>query len=164
LWSGFSDLALAHGLRACWSAPILATEDRVLGTFAMYYREARVPCDADLELIEIATRISGIAIERTRSEEALRRSEGRYRDLFENANDLVATVDLEHRFTSVNGAFERVLGYTRDELIGMRLDELLPPASQDLARRELARKLDAEASEATYEHELVAKDGRTVTV
>jgi GAF domain-containing protein len=41
LWSDFRDLALGHGLRACWSTPILSSEGRVLGTFAIYYREPR---------------------------------------------------------------------------------------------------------------------------
>src|SRR5712671_3397723 len=43
LWANFRDLALGHGLRACWSTPILSSADKVLGTFAIYYREPRSP-------------------------------------------------------------------------------------------------------------------------
>jgi PAS domain S-box-containing protein len=68
--------ALSHGLRASWSNPVLSSEEKVLGTFCMYYREPRSPNAHDLELIELATHIARVAIERDRAEEALRRSEG----------------------------------------------------------------------------------------
>ncbi len=71
LWADFRDLAVAHGLRACWSAPILATDGNCLGTFAMYYREPRTP-DADAwRALERATHLAGIAIEGRRTEDAL---------------------------------------------------------------------------------------------
>lgn len=67
--------ALRHGLRASWSSPILSSDKTVLGTFCMYYRETRSPTADDLELIELATHLTRVAIERDRSEDALRRSE-----------------------------------------------------------------------------------------
>src|SRR5438067_1899424 len=67
--------ALKHGLRASWSNPVLSTAGKVLGTFCMYYRETRSPNSQDLELIDLATDLVRIAIERDRTEEALRASE-----------------------------------------------------------------------------------------
>jgi PAS domain S-box-containing protein len=67
--------ALKHGLRASWSSPVLSSEGKVLGTFCMYYREPRSPEAQDLELIESATHLVGLAIERDRTKQALRRSE-----------------------------------------------------------------------------------------
>jgi signal transduction histidine kinase len=72
LWDDYRAPARAQGLRACWSVPILATDSRVLGTFAFYYREAREPARRDLEIIERAARLAGIAIERKQLEEQLR--------------------------------------------------------------------------------------------
>ncbi len=72
LWKDYADLARAHGLRACWSTPILATDERVLGTFALYFREPRAPTEADLVLTSRATHIAGIAIERRQLEDQLR--------------------------------------------------------------------------------------------
>lgn len=69
LWENFRDLARRFGLRACWSTPIRGAENRVLGTFALYYRTAREPRERDLELIGIATHLAGIAIQRARNEE-----------------------------------------------------------------------------------------------
>jgi signal transduction histidine kinase/FixJ family two-component response regulator len=75
LWAKYRDLALSHSLRACWSTPILSSEKKVLGTFAMYYREPRSPTSEDFGLIELATHLMRIAIERDRAEQALRTSE-----------------------------------------------------------------------------------------
>jgi PAS domain S-box-containing protein len=67
--------ALQHGLRASWSNPVLSSEGKVLGTFCMYYRETRNPNSQDLELIDLATHLVRVAIERDRAAEALRASE-----------------------------------------------------------------------------------------
>lgn len=75
LWEAYRQLALPNGLRACWSRPVLSSDGKVLGTFAIYYHEVRSPTIADLQLIENANHIVGIAIERHINEEELRRSE-----------------------------------------------------------------------------------------
>jgi transcriptional regulator with PAS, ATPase and Fis domain len=67
--------ALNHGLRAAWSSPVLSSRGDVLAAFCMYCREVRTPTSQDLELIEFATHLARVAIERDKSEEALRRSE-----------------------------------------------------------------------------------------
>ena len=127
LWSDYRELALGAGLGACWSTPIFATDGGLLGTFALYYREPRDCGERDVDLVELATHLAGIAIERARSEEAARESEERYRDLFENANEPIGTVTMDEQITEVNRAFERVLGYSRAELIGTSLSRVPDP-------------------------------------
>jgi len=75
LWADYRPLALAHGLRACWSTPILSSTGRVLGTFAIYYREPRSPTPQDHNLIDQITHLASIAVERDRAEEALRQAQ-----------------------------------------------------------------------------------------
>jgi len=75
LWAGFRDVALMNGLRACWSTPIFSFDRKVVGTFAMYYREPRSPAPQHRDVIEQITHLASIAIERERAEEALRASE-----------------------------------------------------------------------------------------
>ena len=60
---GWRTAALAHGLGACWSTPILASNDLVLGTFAIYWREPRRPTEQDQQIIEQITRLAAVAIE-----------------------------------------------------------------------------------------------------
>jgi PAS domain S-box-containing protein len=67
--------ALNQGLRASWSSPVLSSQGNVLAAFCMYSREVRTPTSKDLELIEFATHLARVAIERDKSEHALRRSE-----------------------------------------------------------------------------------------
>src|SRR6266508_3793661 len=67
--------ALKHGLQASWSNPVLSSKGKVLGTFCMYYRHTRIPNSDDIELLELATHVVRVAIERDRAEEALRASE-----------------------------------------------------------------------------------------
>jgi GAF domain-containing protein len=67
LWANFKDLALAHGLRACWSTPIHGSDGRVLGTFANYYRVVRDPSPVDQNLVDQVMRIAARAIESSRA-------------------------------------------------------------------------------------------------
>src|ERR1700739_3452085 len=68
----YRDLAIRNGIRAAWSEPILTKDNEVLGTFALYSDEPRVPTEEDLTLIQGAGQIARIAIERQRSQESLR--------------------------------------------------------------------------------------------
>jgi PAS domain S-box-containing protein len=75
LWADYREAALPHSLRACWSTPIFSSQAEVIATFAMYYPEPRSPSPRDQDTIEQITHLAGIAIERNRIQEALRRSE-----------------------------------------------------------------------------------------
>lgn len=70
-WEEYKDLAAEHGLRSFWSTPILSHQGAVLGTFALYAKEVREPTEAEAGLIDVATRIAGIAIERKLAEERI---------------------------------------------------------------------------------------------
>src|SRR5712692_7849117 len=70
-FANFRDLLVQAGLRAVWSSPIISNDGKVLGTFGMYNREVRHPSPAEMQLIDYASRIAGIAIERDRSKSAL---------------------------------------------------------------------------------------------
>jgi PAS domain S-box-containing protein len=72
LWANFKELALEHGLAACWSIPIRSGSGKILGTFAMYHRKPREPVDDDLELVQLITQTAALVIERKRAETALR--------------------------------------------------------------------------------------------
>lgn len=102
--------------------------------------------------------------DRRRGEEALKESEARFRDLFENANDLIYTHNLKGYFTSLNRAGERITGYSRDEALTMNIADVVAPDSLEAAREMTQRKLANDDAATTYEIDIVAKDGRSVSL
>src|ERR1051326_4617842 len=108
---------------------------------------------------ELEERIS----ERNRVEAALRQSEERYRELFENARDAMYVHDLEGTYTSINHAAEKLSGFTRDEIVGHNFSEFVAAEHIRRVRERFCNKL-AKRGETTYEVEVIAKDGRRVPI
>src|SRR5215470_1222883 len=96
-----------------------------------------------------------------RDKRALEAREGRYRDLIENAEDIIWTIDLEGNVTFLNSACEAITGYTKQELIGKELADLVAPQNLEATRRALARKWESQKA-THYEIQVLAKDGRAV--
>ena len=100
-------------------------------------------------------------VERHRIERDRRESEERYRELFENANDIIYTHDLQGNFTSLNRTGERITGYSREETIKMNVADVIAPEYLNLARDMIAHKA-AENVSTVYEIEIISKKGRRV--
>jgi formate hydrogenlyase transcriptional activator len=94
IWEDYRDRLLPYGVRSVWSRPLFTSEGKALGTFSINYREPRSPSANDLQLIENASYITGIAIERHMKEEALRRERDRLRLLLEITNSMTSRLDL----------------------------------------------------------------------
>jgi len=84
-WVRHRDLAARARLGSCWSDPILSSAGKVLGTFAIYHREAQRPSLAHIAQIEQAAHLAGIAIEQAQAAVALHAGEARFRSLYDNA-------------------------------------------------------------------------------
>jgi len=93
-WDHYRDRMLPFGIRSVWSRPLFTSEGKALGTFSINYRESRIPNAKELQLIENASYITGIAIERHRNEEELRRERDRLRLLLEITNSMTSKLDL----------------------------------------------------------------------
>ena len=154
--------ALSHGLRASWSNPILSSDGKVLGTFCIYEREARTPSAHDLGLIEKATDLARVAIERDRAEMALRTSEEKYRDLTIASPDAICVLDADGKCVLVNPAGVKLAGRSEDEVIGSSIADTYLPEERPLLANRL-EKLKAEGS-FRFERKFLRKNGEVIPV
>lgn len=115
---------------------------------------------ANKDLRALSSHLEQRVQERT---ESLREGEARYRDLFESANDIVFTMDMQGILTSINRTGEQLLGYTREELLGKSFLQLAAPENHDAALRRLAAK-SAGGDSMLYESVVIAKDGRRIPI
>lgn len=80
VWKPYREAALRHGLRACWSTPIVSQDKKMLGAFALYYRDVRSPGEREKQLVGVAAELAALAIERERAARGARRP-GRHEQL-----------------------------------------------------------------------------------
>src|SRR5262249_53296630 len=104
------------------------------------------------------------AWERSRAEAVLQASEQRYRELFDNAAEVIYAHDLTGRLTWVNRAAEEITGYRRDEMLAMNVLELVAPEDRAETRHVLAGSARGDAVPSPYEFDIVTRDGRRVTL
>ncbi len=162
LWNDYRELAHEHGLRACWSIPVLHYADEVLATFAVYYREPRAPQISDLIFVPRIASIVCIAVERDRNEQQLRSSEERFRSVFFDAATGIDIATVDGKLLQVNDAFGSMIDYSRTELEGM--NSLLLTHEDDRARNaELIEDLlTGKTDHYVMEKRYLAKGGRPV--
>ncbi len=100
--------------------------------------------------------------ESKRAEEQLREKEEKYRELIENASDIIYTLDLSGRFTSLNRVGEKLIGYTEAEALQMKIADLISREDAERVHREIVNNKDAELPD--FELEITAKNGSVVTL
>lgn len=162
LWEDYRDLAMPHGLRACWSQPVFDDEDNVIATFAIYYHKVRSPDQAERDTISRIASIIAVAIVKKRNEQRLKDSEQRFRKIFEQAATGMAVTTPEGQFVHANQAYCNMLGYTEDELKTLDFSALTHADDRQQNKADiselLAGKLDSRIIEKRYLH----KSGDTV--
>ena len=135
------DLNLLHGLRACRSIPIVASDGAILASVAIFRRQPGDPGPANRELLAVATDLAGIAVERARDAQALRTSEQRYRTLFESIDEGFCVIEKtgaddevrDFRVVAANPAVSTQVGI--DIIEGRTLRELVPAEADGLIRK-----------------------------
>ncbi|QUM87288.1 EAL domain-containing protein [Moritella sp. 28] len=113
-WADFKALAANAQLAACWSEPIIGSNNQLLGTFAIYQRKPSTPTEHDFKLLEFAVQLSVIAIERNLSDKKIRLSSR----VFSDTNEGLMITDSTGKIIDINPAFTRTTGYSRHEVLG----------------------------------------------
>src|SRR6201998_2860497 len=109
VWEHYRNRMLPYGIRSVWSRPLFTSEGKALGTFSINYREPRRPSADELQLIENASHITGIAIERHMNEQALKRERDRLRLLLEITSSVTSRLDLRQMVEALSTNLFRVM-------------------------------------------------------
>ena len=109
IWEHYRNRMLPYGIRSVWSRPLFTSEGKALGTFSINYREPRRPSASELQLIENASHITGIAIERHMNEQALQRERDRLRLLLEITSSVTSRLDLRQMVEALSTNLFRVM-------------------------------------------------------
>lgn len=142
-WQLYRQLALSSQLRAFWSTPILSSDGRLLGVFAMYYRHLHTPDAGEIEFVEHYAQRLGIAIERQQSEAHL----GLLRSGISRLNDIVMITEaplhdpLRQKIVFLNEAFDKITGIASADMIGQSAMTFLARETEPLVMERLKRAL-----------------------
>jgi diguanylate cyclase (GGDEF)-like protein/PAS domain S-box-containing protein len=160
-WADRRQVVLDAGFRAVWSMPIRGASGKLLGAVAIYRPDPGLPDSREQVLQAHATRLAGLAIERSLAEEALRASEAKFRGLFESVIEGVYQSTRDGRLVSVNSAFVKMLGYSSaEEMYALPSSVMIYWSPTD--RAEFVRKVDADGEVRGMEVVLRKRDGSTV--
>ncbi|TXT20342.1 MAG: multi-sensor signal transduction histidine kinase [Planctomycetota bacterium] len=143
-WTELRGLVDRFQLRSCWSQPIRGFNRDVLGGLSIFFLWPRSPNASDLQLLDTAAYLTGIAIHRMRAAQELRDSEQRFRTLFEHSPDAIFVESLTGLVLDVNPAACELHGLTREQLIGKHVMELVPPRYRDDVRRDFPKLISGE--------------------
>jgi len=165
-WQPYAELAARANLAACWSEPIRDRQGKILGTFALYYHEPRVPQASEIELITQLAHLAGIAIEHHANEKALRASEEGLRAerdfvdaVVEAAGSIIVVMDRDGRIVRFNHAAEEITGYSFGEMQNQPIWESLIPDEIREDVEGVFNNLTAGNIVGNYENEWLMKDG-----
>lgn len=155
-WEDYRDVALAHGLHACWSTPVLGSYGQVLGTFAVYYREVRSPSQKELDGIDQMLPITAIAIE---GEQILGRL--RERDyFFDMSLEIYCIFDTQRqRIVQSNPTFHKLTGFNAAELESRHYLEFVHPEDLAIATNAVSVLNDAGKRVSQVTYRFLCKDG-----
>ena len=111
------DVAIAYGIRAAWSEPLVSKDNELLGTFALYYGDPRSPTGDDLRLIEEAAQLALIAIEADRSQAALKKAVQEARGIVDAIPQSIAVLSPDGMPLYGNRSLLEYTGLTIDEVM-----------------------------------------------
>lgn len=117
-WASYKELAHQAALGACWSEPIHSASGKVLGTFAIYHREARKPGDADIQLLIKTANVAAIALDRNRADHVIKESEKLLSDILENVSAYIYLKDMQGRYLFANRLLRGLFNAPTEEIVG----------------------------------------------
>ncbi len=140
-WEPYKNLSSKAKLGACWSEPIRSATGKVLGTFAIYHREAQLPTEAEIRLIEQTSNLAEIAIGRCRADQALKEGEKLLSDILENVTAYIYMKDTQSRYLFANRLLREQFDAPMEEIVGYDDHKFFDAETADNMRKDDLRVL-----------------------
>ncbi|NNF52550.1 MAG: PAS domain S-box protein [Gammaproteobacteria bacterium] len=161
-WSRLHGLLLEQGFAATWSSPILTGGEHVKGTIGVYLDKPRHPSEADFEVVNRVSHLAGLAVSRYLSAQSLKKSENRFRELFDTVLDGVYRSTPEGQILAANPALVKMLGYASEsELRKVNAHDLYADPEE---RQRITTIQQAEGQVRNAELTLLGKNGEHIVV
>lgn len=166
LWEKFKELALENGLRSCWSIPIISSQDRVIGTFAIYNLGPTQPTVAQEDLIQRFIHLARLEIENFKADlrekelvQALQHSQDKFQALTKVIPDLALVISEDGTYTDIYGAVSTLLAKPLEAVIGKNISDVLPDKTAKIVLQEIKQAVESEGLR-VFEYELDVLKGR----
>ncbi len=163
-WQEYLELTQKANLHACWSEPIISTENEVLGTFAIYNKEPKKPSEFELKLIEIYANIVAKAIEKYNYTKKIKDKQKRVEELFNNSQSGLLYIDENGKLIKANQKFADIMGYNNpDDMVNldMKIFHLNDKSYNEFEKKNF-EKLIKYGENYNLEYEFKRKDGTLI--
>lgn len=125
LWGDFQQLVEMGSIVACWSTPFTDQDGNVLGSFAVYADQARIPTEQEVQLLEEFTRLAALVVQKSRAEQERELTEQRFSAIYEHAAVGILLISPAGRFISANPCYLLRSGFSLEELLSVNPRETL---------------------------------------
>jgi PAS domain S-box-containing protein len=143
-----------------WLGIPLKVGDDTIGVLAVQsYRESNRYSESDQHVLTFVAQHISSALNRKRNQDALRQSEEMYRTILESIEDGYYEVDLKGNMTFFNDPVAKMLGYSREELVGMNNRQFMDPEVAKEVYQEFSRVARTGEPSRGFAYQLTAKDG-----
>ena len=163
-WAPLRSVVTEFNIAACWSVPIRSSDDTPVGSFAISHLKICEPTSVEEQILLTASHIAGIAIEHHHMIHALQASDEKFRDLYDSAPDMFASVDATNAIIlDCNLALAENLGLPKEEIIGKTIFSIYhPDYHEDVERCFQSFRESGEVR--GKEFQLLSKSGRSIDV
>lgn len=163
LWTTYPELIELLGMRACWSTPVLSTDNTVLATFGMYHHEPAAPTEDDLALIDRVCQFVRVAIERTRYRNEAQANEARFRAIAQASGDVIWEYQPTTDEIWFSDGLLRVFGHKPGSTLGALVTRHIHPEDRDRVAAAM-REAKAHGTAWTLEYRYQCADGSYANV
>lgn len=163
-WENYKKIAETFNLKSCWSVPIMSNSQKVYGTFAVYSHSQRTPYAGELEIMESASSVLSLAIERDIGMRDLQKSNAMMDITYTYAAAGITINEIDGRFMMANPAYCKMMGYTLDELKLLTFINITHPDDIDNYQKIIEQLKSGKIEQFVHEKRNIHKDGSTIWV